>query len=516
MKLGKLFKEPEGDISQGLDFDEKARSRNYTITFVIMIALAILSSLAYSHFGAKKEMVVEQREEIKGFGEIIESEFVDEDNQSAVTILQQENDVLNKQINEQQKMIEDMQLNWSRFREEMTNKHRGFEAKVSTRVDDIKNAQFDEVRKIAEETALQSIPDIPEVTETNENIVTADGNVQKSEILKSNTQGFGIQTLPPRAHPRKSNGIDNSNQGQYAYDPNASRALDQGGIDQFTFEWDHVAVGQEDKKRTIDNYMPTGGFVTAVVTGGADADAGALGQGNTAPMVFQTVNEGILPNGQKSKLKDCTITGSVYGEISSSRGIVRTNRISCIFADDEILDIPVKGTVFNFGRNGIRGTTILKNGKIVQMAGVAGILTGLGQAGKALSETTTTSALGSTSTINSQDAALNLLGNATSSVGEKLADYYIKLAELYHPIVELNPGNLVNIVFLEGFPLNSSESEAYEAQVIAQDVAKASPTGQILNAVTNNPLAGDVSNSIPNFPQNMASNGQSSPFGQKE
>ncbi|MGF1703522.1 TraB/VirB10 family protein [Photobacterium makurazakiensis] len=513
MDIKKLFKEPEGDISEGLDVDEKAKTRNYTITLILVVVVALMGTLAWRYFGAKEEVNVEQPEEVIGFGEIIEPEFVDEDNQSAVTILQLENDELNKKVSEQEKLIADMQLNWNRFKDDLTNKQRQFEDKVDGRVDNIKNTQFDEVKRIAEKTALENIPDMPEVTETNDNIVTADGNVQQSDVLKSNTQGFGIQTLPPR--PRPSNGVDNSNQGQYAYDPSASRVFDQGGIDQFTFEWDHVnEVEEKAKKRTIDNYMPTGGFVTAVVTGGADADGGALGQGNTAPMVFQTINEGILPNGQKSKLNNCTITGSVYGEISSSRGIVRTNRISCIFADDEILDIPIKGTVFNFGRNGIRGTTILKNGKIVQMAGVAGILTGLGETGKALSETTSTSALGSTSTINSQDAALNLLGNATSSVGEKLADYYIKLAELYHPIVELNPGNIVNIVFLEGFPLDSSESEAYEAQVAAKDAAQATPTGQILNVVTNNPLAGDVSNQIPNFPQNMGNGGQSSPFGQ--
>ncbi len=513
MNLKKLFKEPDGDISQGLDVDEKAKSRNMTITVIITVIVVIIGSFAYRFFSAKEKVVIEKTEEIKGFGEIIESEFVDEDNQSAVTLLQIENDELTKKVSEQKKVIEDMNIQWSRFKEDIAKKQRQFETKIANSVDDIKNSQFEEVRKIAVETALQNIPDAPEVTETNNNIVTADGNVQKSEILKSNTQGFGIQTLPPRPH--SNDGVDNSSINKYAYDPSVSRAFDQGGIDQFTYEWEHVnEAEQEKKKRTIDNYMPTGGFVTAVVTGGADADAGALGQGNTAPMVFQTVNEGILPNGQKSKLNNCTITGSVYGEISSSRGIVRTNRISCIFADDEILDIPVKGTVFNFGRNGIRGTTILKNGKIVQMAGVAGILTGLGETGKALSETASTNALGTVSTINSEDAALNLLGNATSSVGEKLADYYIKLAELYHPIVELNPGNLVNIVFLEGFPLDSSESEAYEAQVAAKDAAKASPTGQILNVVTNNPLAGDVSNQIPNFPQHMSNGGQVSPFGQ--
>ncbi|MFA0125844.1 conjugal transfer protein TraB, partial [Vibrio sp. 10N.261.48.A2] len=87
-----------------------------------------------------------------------------------------------------------------------------------------------------------------------------------------------------------------------------------------------------------------GTFVTAVVTGGADANAGVLGQGDTTPVVFQTVNKGVLPNGKKSHLNDCTITASAYGEISSSRGIVRTNRMSCILENNEILDLPIKGT----------------------------------------------------------------------------------------------------------------------------------------------------------------------------
>ncbi|WP_048661543.1 TraB/VirB10 family protein, partial [Vibrio crassostreae] len=165
-------------------------------------------------------------------------------------------------------------------------------------------------------------------------------------------------------------------------------------------------------------------------------------------------NQGILPNGEQSKLKNCTITGAVYGEISSSRGVARTNRMSCIHPNGDILDIPVNATVFNFGRNGIRGTTIMKNGKIVQMAGIAGILQGVGDAGKALAQTTTPTALGPSQSINSDKIGLNLLGGATESVGSKLADYYIKLAELYHPIVEVNPGAIVNIVFLEGFPLD--------------------------------------------------------------
>lgn len=157
--------------------------------------------------------------------------------------------------------------------------------------------------------------------------------------------------------------------------------------------------------------------------------------------------------------------------------------MSCIQPDGGILDIPVKATAFNFGRNGIRGTTILKNGDIVEMAGISGILTGIGETGQALSQTTTPTALGPSQTVNGSDALINLLGNATSSVGSKLADYYIKLAELYHPIVEVNPGAVVNIVFLEGFPLDPLLADDYEAKVKREEQAAQSTPGSQLIGV---------------------------------
>nr|OEF51709.1 hypothetical protein OAC_15305 [Vibrio cyclitrophicus 1F273] len=167
----------------------------------------------------------------------------------------------------------------------------------------------------------------------------------------------------------------------------------------------------------------------------------------------------------------------------------------------------VKGTVFNFGRNGIRGTTILKNGKVVQMAGISGILTGLGEAGKGLSETTSTSALGSTSSVSGQDIGLNLLGNATASVGAKLADYYIGLAEMYHPIVEINPGSVVNIVFLEGFPLDPLEAAEYEQAQAQEQSSQSNQLMEVISNVTQNPLANQISAQGIQVP--------SSPFGQK-
>ncbi|MEZ9974470.1 TrbI/VirB10 family protein, partial [Vibrio lentus] len=102
---------------------------------------------------------------------------------------------------------------------------------------------------------------------------------------------------------------------------------------------------------------------------------------STSPVLFEMLNGGFLPNGKHTKLKGCTMTGSAYGDISSSRGIVRGDRLSCVRKDGSVLDIPVEATVFNYGKNGIAGTAIMRNSKIIQSAGIAGGLGRIGERG---------------------------------------------------------------------------------------------------------------------------------------
>ncbi|MGR5364077.1 TrbI/VirB10 family protein [Vibrio mediterranei] len=250
------------------------------------------------------------------------------------------------------------------------------------------------------------------------------------------------------------------------------------GID--TFIIDTPTAGQP--LRDAKHYVPAGSFVTAVMTGGAEANAGVSGESATSPVLFEMLNGGFLPNGHHTKLKGCTMTGSAYGDISSSRGIVRGDRLSCIRKDGSVLDIPVEATVFNFGKNGIAGTAIMRNSKIIQSAGIAGILTGLGDAAKGASQTQSTSALGTTNSVDPSKAGLNMLGSATSEVASKLSDYYLKLAEKYHPDIELRQGAVVNIVFLKGFPL-------YDTDDYTEKMDKAREKKSAVTQMTANPVA---------------------------
>lgn len=461
--------DPSGNLDEGERINSENKQRNSTLSGLVFLAFAFIVLAGY--LLTRPAQQAELTPVTANFNPLIDDDFTTKDNQSALSTQQTE-------LRTQQNKIDALTTAMSSVKEQTENSMKAqkesfsaFEKKISR--------YFEQSKRESDAKIKDALSDLPSQD-------TQGGATDDEKTLASHGK-FGA--LPSFPRPTVGGDVTMNEGNDFDYQPSQRQSF-SSGIDSFDFVW---ATEEKDKKRrTIENYVPTGTFVTAVVTGGADANAGALGQGDTAPMVFQTLNEGILPNGKKSRLKNCTITGSTYGEISSSRGIVRTNRMSCIFKNGDIIDLPVKGTVFNFGRNGIRGTTILKNGKIIQMAGISGILTGIGETGKALSSTTSTSALGSSSSIDGNSAGLNLLGNATSSVGSKLADYYIKLAELYHPIVELNPGNIVNIVFLAGFPLDAMSIEKYEDDM-KQENAALSSSNQILDVITNNPLM----NSLP-------------------
>lgn len=462
-------KDPEGNFDEGEALNQATRMRNW----IIFAALSTLAGGVYlaADIYFSPPTVPQIPHTAIDFGAVIDNDFTEKDNQSALTAQQNALDTQKKSIDSLLKTVARIERDSHTTTRNLTRSFEDFQRVMTEKI----ASEIDAATPSFNNKSAHV--DLPFGTHQLE------APMDQSLSRKNDEQaalGLSDYLLSPRPSAAPNDPITSPYQGV-----SIPPFVAQNGIDSFALYW-QSADSSLPQKRTPDNYVPAGSFVTAVITGGADANAGVNGQGDTVPMVFQTLNAGILPNGKPSRLNNCTIIGAVYGEISSSRGIVRTQRLSCIFGD-EIIDIPVKGTVFNFGRNGIRGTTLMKNSKVIQMAGISGLLTGLGETGKALSETTSTSALGSTTTIGGSDALFNLVGGATASVGSQLADYYIKLAEQYHPIIELNPGNIVNIVFLQGFPLDPVGISEYQ-DALANQAQNTVPTSAQILTTMSNPL----------------------------
>lgn len=197
-------------------------------------------------------------------------------------------------------------------------------------------------------------------------------------------------------------------------------------------------------------YIPSGAFSNAIILEGADANASVTAQTtNVAPMMFKLTGDLHLPaNNRSNKLKGCFVTAGTYGDISSERAIVRLERLSCVINGKHI-DQVVQGHVAFYGKNGIKGTPVMRNGKMLGLAFASGAMGGLGSSVSQVGATTV--GIGATSTVGLNDVARQALGGGASTAANKMADYYIQRAEQYHPVIPIGSANRVEVVFQNGF-----------------------------------------------------------------
>lgn len=201
------------------------------------------------------------------------------------------------------------------------------------------------------------------------------------------------------------------------------------------------------------NYVPSGTFAKAVVLGGVDADASVDGQNkNNGVMLFKIITPGTLPNGKRSHLTGCFVTGSAYGDISSERAYVKLDKISCVYDNAPIIDKAVTGWAFFGGKVGIKGIPLMRDGKVVTWAGISGGLAGVAQAAQYAQSVQNFGAYGgATSVVPSSNIGPFAAFGGASKAADTLSQYYIKRAEQYHPVIQVGSGNVVNIVFKDGF-----------------------------------------------------------------
>jgi conjugal transfer pilus assembly protein TraB len=220
------------------------------------------------------------------------------------------------------------------------------------------------------------------------------------------------------------------------------------------------------------HYVPSNTSVRAVILGGADADASVNGQSkNNGVMLFKFLEDGTLPNGQRSRLRGCRVSANSYGDISSERAYGILYRLSCAHHGEPIIDKEVTGWVFFNGKVGIKGKPLMRDNKVMTWAGVSGALSGIASAAQYAQSIQAIGPYGATSVVpGSQIAPFAAYGGA-SKAADTLSQYYIKRAEQYHPVIQVGSGNVVTIVFKDGFYLEPDEDKSQHAmnhQVKAQ------------------------------------------------
>ena len=216
--------------------------------------------------------------------------------------------------------------------------------------------------------------------------------------------------------------------------------------------------------RDLGAWLPAGSHAEAVVIAGVDASAGISSQGDPRPVLLRLTGPAwtAAPGGNDAALEvdlaGCTVTGAAYGDLSSETVYVRLRTMTC--AGDEpgtVTETEVAGFVAGSGKAGIRGPVVSREGALVEKAFLAGMVSGVGQgvagafAPQAVATGAASAAVANTGL---RDIGRAGLGAGAAGAGNKVADYMIRRAEQYQPVIQLRAGTRVSVVFLEGARLD--------------------------------------------------------------
>ena len=219
---------------------------------------------------------------------------------------------------------------------------------------------------------------------------------------------------------------------------------------------------KEIKKETQPKHLiPTGSVTKAVLLSGVDAPTMTQAKTNPLPILMRVVDTSILPNSWQYDIQDCFLVGEGYGDLTSERAYIRTNNLSCVLSNGEHIDMEFKGAVTGEdGKVGLKGAVVTKQGALLARTLIAGFLEGVGESFGQQDTTTITGSNGVVSTPIDQTAKKSFeqgLLKGLSSSAEKLADFYLKMADQISPVIEISAGREVNIITTEKLELKTLE-----------------------------------------------------------
>ncbi len=216
------------------------------------------------------------------------------------------------------------------------------------------------------------------------------------------------------------------------------------------------------KAKELDKSFLPIGFVKATILGGIDAPTGAQSQNSPMPIFLRLKDLATLPNNFRANVKECFLVGSAYGDISSERAYGRLETLSCIRHDKKVIEAKAHGVLYGEdGKLGMRGRLITKQGQILMNALMAGVISGIGQGIQYGSTTTTIGSAGISTTPNAGDGFKAGLGTRMGRAMDRLADYYIRLADKVFPVIEIDAQREIDVAFTKGIELEIPLPEEY-------------------------------------------------------
>lgn len=203
------------------------------------------------------------------------------------------------------------------------------------------------------------------------------------------------------------------------------------------------------RERKADDLLITGSFARARLLNGVEAPTGGQANGNPVPMLLEIKDPAFLPNRYRSDIKRCMVTANATGDLSSERVLVRLDRLSCLTESRGAIDVKVTGYITGEdGKTGLKARVVTRSGQAIANALLVGTLSGLGEAVSLAAQDSTTNFAGTVTNSVSNPWRAGL-GQGMEDALDRVADYYLRLADKIFPVLEVDAGRDVDIIITQ-------------------------------------------------------------------
>ncbi|TDX26807.1 conjugal transfer pilus assembly protein TraB [Modicisalibacter xianhensis] len=261
------------------------------------------------------------------------------------------------------------------------------------------------------------------------------------------------QTLPPAA--------TSTERGRQQASEDAQTQAESKGLTIYTHyekpEEGDVASAEEAKEQNV--YLPAGSILTGVLLNGMDAPTSQGSRRDPFPATVRVQHEAILPNRFTADVKECFLIVSGYGDLASERVYLRGETISCVREDGGVIEARLDSyAVGEDGKAGVRGRVVSKQGAMIARSMTAGFFSG---AAKAF-DVDAVPIIQTGDNVNGQTQYQSnfhpsmfqgAAAQGASGALERVAQFYIDMAEGIFPVVEVDAGRQIELIMTSGTSL---------------------------------------------------------------
>ena len=219
---------------------------------------------------------------------------------------------------------------------------------------------------------------------------------------------------------------------------------------------------KKSKIRKFGEYIPGNSYAKGKLILGVDAGVGISAEANPRRALLRITGEVFSAGNLKSNiLAGCTAQCRAVGDISSEKVYCQLVSLTCEKKAGWSIEIPVKAEVSSQAKVGIRGEVISREGDMVLKSFLSGVLGGFGTGIAQYSQPQMAFSGGmfTSEADKAKDIGIRGLGSGFAVSSDKLSDYFIKRAEQYQPVISINEGVDVEVLFQEGFSLSGEEDD---------------------------------------------------------